>query len=162
MHITLCAQNVNSIQRKFHEEPLAQVLRTIGHDAGKKIIFSTEDIQGFTVTADVSTSDVQQALKIVLKDKPFKYEVMGDFISVTRINNAADRPSRRVVFGKVVDRNNEPLPGVSVKGENQQVGAITDNDGNYSIQWFGNLIVKSFNKFPRQSIFGLQKMGYIY
>lgn len=37
------------------------------------------------------------------------------------------------VIGKVLDSDNEPLPGATVVLENSSVGVITDFDGNYSI-----------------------------
>ena len=60
----------------------------------------------------------------------------------------------KTVTGKVVDENNNPLPGVSVYIESTTTGAITDIDGNYSITLPAdkNMLVFSFVGFVDQKV----------
>ncbi len=133
--LSASSQSTSSINRNFQNEPLAQVLRTIGNDGGKKVIFSTQDTKNEFVTSRVSTSSVNDALKQVLSGKPFKFEQIGEFITVTRTTQAQNAQNGHcLVFGKVVDRNGEPLPGVTVRCDDKAVGGVTDADGNYSIE----------------------------
>lgn len=40
---------------------------------------------------------------------------------------------KKTIVGTVLDENDQPLPGASVRIEGTQVGAVTDVDGNFSI-----------------------------
>ncbi|MBK7885545.1 MAG: TonB-dependent receptor [Chitinophagaceae bacterium] len=50
------------------------------------------------------------------------------FLSITIFSFA-----QKIIKGKVVDRNNQPLEGASIKEKGSNNGTITDKDGNYSI-----------------------------
>lgn len=53
--------------------------------------------------------------------------------------------------GKVVDEGGIPLIGVSVTNKNTKKGAITDADGNFSIQGdLGDVLVFSYMGFTNQ------------
>jgi len=41
---------------------------------------------------------------------------------------------QRIITGKVIDENGEPLPGASIRIKGTQQGAITNIDGNFSIK----------------------------
>lgn len=48
--------------------------------------------------------------------------------------NSTEQTSEKTVKGHIVDENGEPMIGVTVKVEGTNIGAITDIDGNYTIQ----------------------------
>ena len=57
------------------------------------------------------------------------------------------------VTGKVVDEQNEPLPGVSILVKGTTRGAITDFDGNYTIQaQQGDVLVFSYVGFTTREV----------
>lgn len=80
------------------------------------------------------------------KTKPLAYLLLGLFAAAGSLPATAQqtRPHKTVVqevqdiekksvVGTVLDENEEPLPGASVRIEGTQIGVITDADGNFSI-----------------------------
>lgn len=58
-----------------------------------------------------------------------------------------------VVSGTVLDKNGDPLPGVTVSVPNTTVGTVTDLDGRYSLSVpEGSTLVFSFIGFTRQNV----------
>lgn len=135
---TLClplySQGQKDIRLSFNNEPLDAALRTIGKTTSKKVIFSADDVKGCYVTASIKTQKLADVMTTVLKGHPLKFEIKGNFISVSKVqNNKGGKQGKRFVYGKVTDENNEPLIGVNVSCKNHQIFSITDLDGNYSL-----------------------------
>ena len=80
------------------------------------------------------------------KTKPLAYLLLGLFAAAGSLPATAQQPhshktvaqevqdiEKKTVVGTVLDENEEPLPGASVRIEGTQIGVITDADGNFSI-----------------------------
>lgn len=70
-------------------------------------------------------------------------------------NHTLSMQEKKIVQGKVVDKNGEAIPGVSVSLENTTTGTITDMNGNYQLQFNGdqqNKLVFSFIGFENQKV----------
>ena len=135
--VTVQAQK--RISLTFQNETLVNVLKKVGDASGYKINFNTEDVQGFTVTATIQNKTATEALDIILKEKPFKYEEAGEFILIRRyVQQTTVRPAKqeRLITGYIWDEQNVPIPGVSVRikeemAKGKMTGNITNVDGEY-------------------------------
>ena len=118
---TLSVSAQKRIYLNLKNEPMAKALDKVANAAGMKINFSTEDVNGYQVTANIQTASVEYALDMVIKDKPFQYTIRKEFITVTRTRPriASDK---RMLTGEVIDANAAPLVGTTV--------FVTDEDGN--------------------------------
>ena len=80
------------------------------------------------------------------KTKPLAYLLLGLFAAAGSLPATAQQPhshktvaqevqdiEKKTVVGTVLDENEEPMPGASVRIEGTQIGVITDADGNFSI-----------------------------
>src|SRR5690606_16465047 len=86
-----------------------------------------------------------QALGDILTGHNLTYEVTDNTVLIkekspshqkqktTATNMAADRQQENIT-GKVIDDQNNPIPGVSVYGKGTNIGTSTDEQGNYTIQ----------------------------
>ncbi len=139
---TLCltaqAQEQKTIRLRVSNEPLSEVLKKIGTLSGAKLIFNKEDVEKHMVTANLDGKTVTEALDIVLKDKPFTYSRRGEFLTISKTNTKpATTPSTkdRIVRGKVMDEENQPLTGVSVRlKESTALGVVTDVNGVFALR----------------------------
>lgn len=68
--------------------------------------------------SDINTTNMRKLLAII-------------FISFVTINAYAQL---KTVSGKVLDEQNKPLPGVTVRANTSNVGAITNMEGNYTLK----------------------------
>lgn len=88
-----------------------------------------------TVTVSKTKGDAMDLLREVLADAGYGYEVNGNYITVKPQANKQKQGNskKRTVKGRVVDANGEPIIGASVRIKGSGQGAITDIDGNYSL-----------------------------
>lgn len=61
--------------------------------------------------------------------------------------------TKKEITGKVVDENNQPLPGVSVKVKGTNIGAVTDAGGNFKLDPGSNtILVFTFISYAQQEV----------
>lgn len=84
------------------------------------------------VRADFPDAELDEVLNKILSDKGLSYEKEGEFIMITKAASPA-RPQAVSVTGKVVDKNGEALPGVTVTIKGTSVGVATDVDGKFKL-----------------------------
>ncbi len=91
-----------------------------------------------TLSINVTNVSVEEALKTVLKDSGYTFEIVNSAITIVKDNTP--KPAARneeskshVINGRVMNDSNEPLVGamVVVRGTNE--GAITDDKGAFAL-----------------------------
>ena len=114
-------------------EPLSDVLIYIKDATGVQIIFNENQLEK-VMCGPVSLKDVsvKEAIDAVLKGKGFFCEVL-DGVYVIKRETKKEEVKKLTITGKVVDVQNNPLPGVTVRIKGTTLGVATDVDGNYSI-----------------------------
>jgi TonB-linked SusC/RagA family outer membrane protein len=107
------------------------------------------------ITVQLKNASLQEALKKVLAGKPISYKINNKTI-VIYPNNAPVTTQAQVitVSGRVTDKNNQPLPGVTIKVKNTQQAVATDNNGHFSIKVSdpNAVLVFSFVGFTTQEV----------
>ena len=101
-----------------------------------KILFTYDHVQGYKVTASLKNVTILDALKKVLEGKPFTYSEItdGKYITVKYQSDKKNLDGKVVtVKGVVLDKNKEPLPGVTVIIKGTSTGVATNADGMYEI-----------------------------
>lgn len=90
-----------------------------------------------TVSLSSKTLSLQNAMKQMLQGTGLEYSIADRHIVITQAAAQAPRqgnnPQKREVKGRVVDDKGEPLIGVSVKVKGTNNAAVTDLDGNFTI-----------------------------
>lgn len=121
--VTLSLKDVN----------LTSALRQVEQQSGYyKINYPSSEVSRYKVNTNVKNATAPEAVKTLLKGLPFESSVNGQFIQIKKTNRQ-EIPSRKVVRGRILDAQGEPLIGVTVQVEGTQKGAITDIDGNYEL-----------------------------
>lgn len=130
------AQVQKNITVEFKNEPLMEVLKKLEKMSSYKILFVYDHVQNYKVTASLKEVSILDALDKVLEGKPFsRTEITdGKYISVKYNSNKTNTGNGlRTIKGSVLDKNKEPLPGVTVLIKGTTTGVVTDTDGNYAI-----------------------------
>ncbi|MDQ8006216.1 MAG: TonB-dependent receptor [Pedobacter sp.] len=120
-------------------ETLVTVLQKIGAQSGYDFVYGNTTIKNAKpINISVSNEEFENVLKkvfdgqrftytirnktVVLYDQPKGFfETIGDYFKAIRLT------------GKVLDQNNQPLPGVNVQVKGSGTLTSTDQNGNYSI-----------------------------
>ena len=125
------------------KEPLTQALRAVEKLSGfYKINYSYDELKRYTVTASIQEQSAPEAVDMLLRGLPYTSVVQGRFISVqpkpgTTADVAQQRISAQsdgVAQGKIVDRNKEPLPFVTIRVVGKGSVGISDAGGKFYIQ----------------------------
>lgn len=133
------AQNLQKeISLTANNEALATVFKKISQASGYKINFNREDVQGMKATFSTGNEKmkVTEILDNLFKNRPFRYKVDKEFITIIHYNQTTQSPNspKRQLTGFVYDDQNLPLPGVSVRLKEESNGNITNIDGKYILQ----------------------------
>ena len=133
--IDLSAQTVTA---SFKNVTLNDVIWELQKQTDFTFIYSTNDVQEIKVE-DVTAvqEEVTEILDKCLENSGLTYTVHNGVVAIKKAEAPAVQvvaPQQKVkVSGQVVDTTGEPMPGVNVLVKGTTLGAITDIDGNFSI-----------------------------
>lgn len=121
-----------------------------------RFIFNHEDVQGYTVNANLKGKTIAEILDKALADKPLKYEIMDGHIVISpKRLEQNQQPEMIVIKGKVTDKSGHPMPGVTVMLKGTTFGAATDVDGKYEMtiqKKYATILVFSFVGMKTQEV----------
>ena len=140
-------QNGN-ISLNVNKVPLKKVLSMIEKQSNYVFGYnSNTPNMNAPVTASLNNASISKVMNTVLSDTDLGYDISGRQVLIFKNNrNNKSIPIR----GKVTDKNNEPLIGVTVMLKGSSTGAITDADGNFNI-----------NVPDEQSVLRVSFLGYV-
>ncbi len=104
-----------------------------------------------SLNLSLEKAPLETSLAEILKNTGYTYQLEGKYILIVPApkKQATKTPApRKRVTGRVLDENGEPLVGASVRAEGASTGAMTDADGNFSLE------------VPAQSKISVSYVGY--
>lgn len=145
LNATVHSQNNARLSLNLHDVSLEQVIWAIQKKTDFVFMYGTTDIQEIDkLSIDVQDKAVSEILEQCLKNTTLKYEISGNAIVIKR---GSMQQAVKKISGKVVDKNGESLPGVTVLIKGTTLGTVTTVDGKFSITLLegkGNVLVFSF------------------
>lgn len=131
--VQAASQTKVSIDMK--EKTLREVLKSFKEQTGIHFMYNVSDIDvSKKVSVHVKDLSVEETLKSIFSSLPYQYKMVEDYILITKKEIQQTQVNeRRVVKGKVVDKDGRPLPGVSVLVKGTVSGVATDVDGKFEI-----------------------------
>jgi len=145
---------------------LKKVLSMIEEQADVRFVYSPSAIDVFQkVNSKAENKRLDLLLNEILQPFSIAFTVSeGNMISLKRVIPEQSHPDKVSdikkgiqnieVRGKVVDENNEPLPGVSILVKGTQQGTISDGNGNYqlSVPSVNSFLIFSFVGYLSQEV----------
>ena len=87
------------------------------------------------ISLDRRDAPLQTAMDAICDKVGLHYEIKGQYVLITRINNLSTGNSGDSrVTGRVMDENGEPLAGVTVVIAGKAAGTVSNIDGYYSLK----------------------------
>ncbi len=149
--ITFSARNV----------PLDKVFNAVQQQTGY-FIFSNKDLlkNAAPVTIDVSNMLLTSFLDLVLSDQPIGYKIRNKTIFIEEKERAGpaenkDDPEMSLIriSGTVRGEHDTPLAGANIRVKNKNIAAITDDNGNFSLQAEGqSVLIISFIGYETKEV----------
>lgn len=134
--------NVNAQQERVTLRLRNVSVKTLFQEIQKQtdlnFVFNTEQADALKpISIDVRSETVDNVLRQVLSDSDLTYEFDGNLIIVRPASQLQAQVSQQLeeikLTGKVVDENNELLPGVAVMIKGTTLGTATDADGKFEL-----------------------------
>ena len=120
-------------------------------------VYNADDLsKAGKISVEIKGKTVREALDICLKDSGFEYTIEQNTVVIKRKVAAKTANIQKItVKGKVVDKSETGLPGVTIVLKGTSVGVVTDMNGHYSITIpvVGNpVLVFSFIGMKKQEV----------
>jgi len=146
---------------------LKQLITKIRVQSGYGFLY-TDDMLANTkpITVELKEASLEDALDAIFKNQPLEYAVEQKNIvikikSPTFLERLANRWASIDASGRVVDSENRPLPGASVKVKKTGKGVSTDKDGRFFLRGVeeGTVLVVSFVGYLPKEVGASANMG---
>ncbi len=128
------AQTQKKITIEFSNERLPSVLKRLEKNSEYKILFTYDDVKKYTVSSSIKDKSIEQALDIVLSNKPLEYHIEDQFITITPKDPSKQAKVFNVNGVVLSGEDNQPLIGATVVIKGSHSGVLTDIDGRFSIE----------------------------
>ncbi|RIJ50525.1 SusC/RagA family TonB-linked outer membrane protein [Maribellus luteus] len=112
---------------EINNAPLEEFLSAVEKQTSVKFLYRYENIEGKRVSINIKNASVDEILTNVLPEQGLTYSHLRNNLIVI----SADQ--ERIIIGKVVDKDNQPLVGVNVIIKGTLQGSVTNVDGEYQI-----------------------------
>ncbi len=128
---TMSAQH---IQRNYHDRSMSDILIDLDKASSRyKISFIYNELEDFTVTQNVNTQNVPDAIRKVVGFYPIKMTVGDSLITVE-----CTRKSERKLIGRLIDNHNMPVEFANIQLLNPQdstfiCGGVSNANGDFVI-----------------------------
>lgn len=149
---------------------LKKMFDTISYKTGYNFFYEKSQIDlDAKVTVNLKDEYLEDALLKLFSNFNYEFKIISNQIVVTNPNSSNDmmknkmnppdnklmevKPQQKIT-GKVLDENNQPLPGASVQIKGTQKGVVTDFDGIFEIELANEapVLVISFTGYKAQEI----------
>lgn len=151
VHANVYSQKITLRQKNVSIET---VLKAIEKQSDYLFLYDNLEVAGATrVSIEITQGTIEQVLDACLKNQPLTYRIFQKNIVLKKRVPVVENVIADPVKGKVTDENGLPITGASVLIKGTRVGAMTDSNGNFSLNVpKGATLVISFIGFGAQEI----------
>ena len=124
----------NSISLHVKNSTVEEVLHVIERESGFSFFVNSKNLNlNRKVSISASDENIFSILGQVFEGTNVEYKVLDNHIVLTAKESKVAQAKLKTVKGTVKDKAGEPLIGVSVVEKGTTNGAVTDMDGNYTL-----------------------------
>jgi TonB-linked SusC/RagA family outer membrane protein len=137
---------------------LERLFREVKKQTGYSFIYRPETVAGLpNIAIEADDATVQEVLDKMIADRPLEYTIINKTVVLKRKANStlnSTEAGNVLVFGKVIDEKDMPLPGVKIKLKDHENIWITNEKGEFSslITVENPVLVFSFIGYATQEI----------
>jgi len=159
----------NSLTLNVRNISMQDLFNKIENETGYRFFYNNDEVDvTYKVILNVSGKTVTEILEQVFKDLPYSYkELENKLILIEAKKEKSTRLAepeilKRKVFGRVIDDNGKPVPGVSIAVKGTLTGTVTGTKGEYNLELpaNANYLVFSFVGMRTQEVLLTEKEIY--
>ena len=122
----------------FENVPLKQVLSYIEKNSEFIFVYYGETIDpNYKVSIKVTNETIRSVLDKLLKGMSVEYKIDNRQIALKKITQKRVLPQtskRKTIQGFVLDKEEQPITGATIKIKGNTIGALTDIEGFYKLE----------------------------
>ena len=133
LHLSAFAQNISL---KANNITVKEAIEQLKEKSGYSFVFSSTDLNtNKRVSISASKATIEEVVKQILQGQQnLTYDIQGKKIVVRKMQPGENGKSKKIkAIGKVVDDSGESVIGATVMERGTSNGAVTDLDGNFSL-----------------------------
>lgn len=132
-----------TLSASYKNQSLEVVLADLKQKTNYNFVYQKQVLKDAKpITATFNNVELPYILDRVLYNNGLDYEILKETVVIKK----AERETfKKVVNGRVLDENGEPLPGVNVRVKDTHIGVATGVDGEFSISVTGDHPVLIFS-----------------
>ncbi len=159
--ITVTASSYSQSTRlniKLSNSTVKEVLNQIETDSDYIFLYNLNELDEHRrINVNLENASIEEVLKTVLKDQKLDYSIYDRQIIIRKEEaqkRAGEAAQPQKVTGVVFAESGEPIPGATVLVKGTNNGAITDVDGNFSLENVrqGDILLVSFVGMENQEV----------
>ncbi|WP_036673985.1 SusC/RagA family TonB-linked outer membrane protein [Pedobacter heparinus] len=119
--------------------PIEKVLQSITNQSGYEILYDLKDLKDQKVSLKLNNVSVEEAIKTVLKDLPFTYQIIKNNIVLKKeepsfLERLAERWADTDIRGMVRNERGEALEGITIMVKGAKTGTRTNANGEFVLK----------------------------
>ncbi len=120
------------------DTPVKEILNEFQRQTGKIVIYSSDKLgMSHEINADFQNVDIEFFLNAILKKCGMSWQMEGDYVMIFPMSKK-ELPQQQekevTLTGSVMDREGNPLPGVTVRIKGTNIGVTTQTDGGFVLK----------------------------
>ncbi|MCL3781918.1 SusC/RagA family TonB-linked outer membrane protein [Prolixibacteraceae bacterium JC049] len=147
MHVSAAVNAQSELTVSFRNANLKEIFKLIEQRTEYSIFYKADIVESVKgLSGNFKRANVKAVLNEVLAGEDLTYRIDNKVIVILpgHATKAASQDKKRIT-GKVVDKNGEPMPGVTVVIKGTTTGVVTSLDGIYTLVLPENAEVVSFS-----------------
>lgn len=136
-------------------------LKEVEKQSDLAVQYNSSQLKGKQIAVlNLKNTALKDALSTILRGTGYTYQIKEKYVIIISEQKNVHTPDKKIE-GRVVDENNEPLPGVNIKVQGTMKGAITDMDGHFNIEAaIGNVISFTYVGYSPQQVLVTERNVY--
>lgn len=116
---------------------IEEVFQSIKQQTNYVFVYNSKEIKNLKISIHAQNATIEEIMEECLKNQPFIFKISGKNVLIKKKTIQSTPPSpllqQKEIRGKVVDEQNQPIPGVNVKLKGTNTGVSTDTEGMYRL-----------------------------
>lgn len=114
------------------QKPLEEVLKKLSKEYNYQLFYNNSLVKGIRVSVSIQKAGINQTMDVLLAGTGLQYSIKEKTIVITTIPSRNTAKEKKLLSGRVVDKEGRAIPGVNIFTGDKTQGAVSDIDGNFA------------------------------
>lgn len=122
----------------YRQRPLDQVFTDLKNKTGYEFIYQKKILVGEKpVTLNMRDASFNEVLDRIFMNRELGYDITKKTVVIHKAEKAR-QSFKKTITGEIVDENGDPLPGASIRIKGTKEGAISNGNGQFTVEVNGS------------------------